>query len=249
VHGRRQRRRVLAQDRPEELGDLFLAEGEHGRVEVEHLALAAQALDGEGRVEPARKDDMQPRRRLAADLLEQAHRRSAPPELVDVVEDDHHIVSQLLLERLAQQRRDRGGTLRLVAVGSERRLHDVVELAADRRYARREGVCDPEHEDGEVRVVRPDRVPQGSDRRRPRTERDGLPVAGVGQYDRQSARERPFELAEEPAAENEFLRRRLCGRELPSSRHEAAARRRRRIVGRRRRIDVEWQEAPLNGPT
>lgn len=239
--------RIVAEDPREELGDLLLAEGEHRRVEVEHLTPAAQSLNGKGGVEPARQDDMQPWRSLAADLLEQPHGRSSSPDLVNVVEDDHEIVLQRFLERFAQQRRNRGGPLRLVAVGADRRLCDLGELAADRRKPRLEGACDPEHEDREVCIVRADCVPQAADRFRPRPERDGLPVAGVGEHDRQSTPERHFELLEEAAPDNELLRRRSCGRELSASRHGTALRRHRQLVARRRRIDIERHGSPLDG--
>ena len=102
----RRLRVVVARQRPQQLGGLLDVEREVRAAELEHLALPAQPLDRERRLEARREDDVEPRRRLPAEGLDQLHRARRPGQLVDVVHDEHEVATKLCLQRLRHERRD-----------------------------------------------------------------------------------------------------------------------------------------------
>ena len=163
---------------------LLSREGEHRRVDVEHLALTTQSIDQERGVVSRSEDEMELRRRLPDEAFEQQSRRSAGAELVHVVEDEHLIALRFFLERLGQDGCERFGPRAVLASG-ERLVLDL-ELEGVREAARECG-------DGAVAAI--DQVPAptalGRDRRRERR----LAEPGPGDDRRQPASFRFFEQA------------------------------------------------------
>ena len=149
-------------DRAAELGaddpaGLVGGEGEHRRVDVEHLALPAEAVDRERRLVPGGEDQMELGRRLPDEALEQ-RRRSAGAELVHVVEHEHLVACRLLLEPLSQDGRKRSRARAVLASGE--RIFADLEL---------EGVGQPARERGKRPVAAVHQIPApaalGRDRR------------------------------------------------------------------------------------
>ena len=106
----RQRFRCGPQRCDERLRDLVARERERRAVELEHPTLASQPLDRERRLGARGEHDVQRGRRLPADALDQPRRACRGAELVDVVQHEHEIVRQLLLESLAERAGDGVGT-------------------------------------------------------------------------------------------------------------------------------------------
>jgi hypothetical protein len=78
---------------------------------------------------------MQGRGRLAAERLEQTHGSPRRAQLVNVVDDEHHVVFETLLERLAQPPREGRGPLTLGVLRPATGLEGIGQLLRQARDA------------------------------------------------------------------------------------------------------------------
>ena len=125
---------------------------------------------GNGRLGARREDDVESRRRLPAERLDQLHRARRPGQLVDVVDDEHEVAAKLCLQRLADERRDapRACLLVRLRVGACSADDRAGDLRRDARHAESKSVDDAAREDRERLVLGRGAVPGAVDVRRPR---------------------------------------------------------------------------------
>ena len=100
--------------------DLLWREGEIGRVELEHLPLRTEPVDTEVERLAGEQHETQPRRALSAEALHQPQGRRRRGQLLCVVEDQHEVVVERGLERVAQQGGERLGLHELVVGRGQR---------------------------------------------------------------------------------------------------------------------------------
>ena len=200
---------VGSRERLEEHVDLVDVEREVGARELQHLALAAQPLDREGKVGARREHDVQPARRLPAERLDHEDRAGRRLELVDVVDDEDEVAVQLRLKRLADRGREPARPPGLVEPGTRAGRDDRARLAGgEARDAQAERVCDAAGELRERRILGGGAVPGAVDLRRPRCEKRRLAEACARHDGRQAPFQRLAEALEQPLAAQERRRHR-----------------------------------------
>jgi hypothetical protein len=200
--------------------DLGDREGEVGGAELEHLPLAAQAVDRERRLRARGQDEVEHRRCLPAEALDQSRRPCGRRDLVHVVEHEDQVMGEVLGQRRAEQAAERLGVQQLVARHAGRRARrdrEVGELGHLR--AQRSG--DADRQRGQRPVARGHRVPGAVDVGGPGGKQARLAEAGIRRDDGQapghdgveaSLQRGPREPAEKLAGVELRLR---CARDLP----------------------------------
>ncbi len=182
-----------------ELLDLVGGERKVGGAQVEHLALGTEPVDAKIERLPREQYESQARRPLPAQALDQPKRAGGRRQLVGVVDDQHEVVVEGGLERVAQPGREHLG-MREVVVGRGRQRdglrgagHDGPNRLGDSRSERRE-----------TAVTRGRRVPRRDEVLRPARDERRLPVAGPGDDERQALAKSAIEaLLEKRSSKNE----------------------------------------------
>ena len=134
---------------------------------------------------------MERRGRLSAEALEEASRRGRG-ELVNVVQHENDVMSEAVVERVAQRARESVRVQQFVALSAAReaRCHGHVRELRDARLDRG---CDPAGKRREIRGVRCHRVPTALDVGCPLGEQRRLAESCVCRHRRQALRERLVE--------------------------------------------------------
>ena len=200
---------VRPRERLEEHVDLVDVEREVGAQQLEHLALAAQPLDREGKVGARREHDVQPARRLPAERLDHEKRAGRRFDLVDVVDHEDEVAVQLRLKRFAHRGREAACPRGLVEPGTRAGRDDRARLAGgEGRNAQAERVCDAAGELRERRILGGGAVPGAVELRHPPCEKRRLAVACARHDGRQAPFQRLAEALEQPLAAQERRRHR-----------------------------------------
>ena len=85
----------------QELSDLAFREREVASADLQKLAASAEPVDAKRQLCPRGEDEMQARRRLAAQALEQARRGVRAIELLHVLHDDNEVATEALRDCFA----------------------------------------------------------------------------------------------------------------------------------------------------
>ena len=217
------RDRPAGRRRVHELGGLGRLRSEHGRydhprfiraerevrgVELEDAARAAEAFDRKRDVVARRDDEMQHGGRVPAERFDEANRRGRLSDLVQVVEHEHEVAAQALVEGCAQRGGVRLRTSVVVRVGDgpAPAAHGGLDLGRKPRHADAEGVENAARERAQHDVLGRQRVPARAHAERPAGEKRGLPEARCGDDCGQASAERFVESALEMRPRHERLR-------------------------------------------
>ena len=198
-------------------------EGEVGAAELEDLALTAQAVDREGRLDPRGEHDVQGRGRLAAERLDRAHRRPVGRQRVEVVEDERERPAQALLQRLRQRSGEgvRARALVGTGVGTARGGGRRRQIDGQVGHAQPQRVDEAAGERGERRVLRPERVPGDVVTVGPGRQERRLAEAGPRDHGAQAALQGIVQAPLQRGARERRGRDR-CGQDLRPQRHRAS---------------------------
>ena len=153
---------------------------------------------------------MQALRRLAAQRLDHLDGAGRRLELVDVVDDEDEVASELGLERFADSRSEAPGPGGLVLLGSGAgdRGDGTRRIRREPGHAEPERVREPAREGGKGRVLGGSAVPRAVDAGGPRREERGLAETCSGDDRRQPPREHLVQGLEQPLARQERRGRR-----------------------------------------
>jgi hypothetical protein len=183
----------------DKLLDLVSGEREVGGAQVEHLSLRSQPFDAKIERFARKQHEAQSGRPLPAEALDQPERRGGRRQLMGVVEDQHEIVVEDGLQRLAQPGCERLGVRELV--GGRSRCRDELR-GIGHQGPNRLGDCRGERRQSAVAGRR--RVPRRDDVFRPVRDERRLAVAGPGDDECHALPERLVEaLLEERSPKNE----------------------------------------------
>ena len=113
-------------------------------------------------------------RRMPAERFDEPGRRARRRELVRVVDDEHEVGGELLVQHLRQLRGERVGAEELLQLGTTGALGEPAHVAGDVRHAQAERVAELPSEGGQVEVVVIGGVPGARSLLPPRRQHRGL---------------------------------------------------------------------------
>ena len=190
-----------------ELLDLVNSEREVGGAQIEHVALRTKSFDAKGERLAREQQNVQPSGALPAEALDEPKRGGRRRQLLGVVYDQHEVVVEGGLERVAQSGGEHLGVGELV-VGRGQRRAELPRVG----YVRTNRLGDARGERREAEVSCRRCVPGGDDVFRPSGDERRLAVAGSGDHECQALAEHVVEAPlQQRSPHNEGRRRSAPG--------------------------------------
>ncbi len=170
-----------------QLRHLHDGERELTAVDLEELSLAAQSFDLEGRWSPAGDDQMEARRCVPAQGLDEPGGGAGLVQLVGVVDHQEEIAGELRMQDLGELRGERVGAKKLFQLRAAGTLREPAHVTGDVRDPQPQGVAQLPPQRGEVEVAVVSCIPGTRRGLPPRRQERRLAESRLGDNDCQPA--------------------------------------------------------------